>query len=80
MKKIDNIEIHPLIALDKNNKKTTYENASAFEQAEYDDKDIVAWGVYLHYEGAGLENVFDVVNEENADLARDLLMKLYNLE
>lgn len=78
--KVDSIEIHPLIGLDEhNNPVKNYAEVKGFAQCEEGDVDVLCWGVYLHRKGAGLENVFDVPDRENAEQAKALLEKLYNL-
>jgi hypothetical protein len=80
-KKIDYIEIHPLIGLnDKFDTVELYEDATGFEQADSDDGPIIAWGVYAHVKGVGLECLFDVVDECNAGLAQSVLNRILNLE
>ncbi len=79
-RRIDAIETHPLIGMDSRlNIVTDYSKAEIMEQCEHDDKNIIAWGVYLHRTGEGIECVFDCPDEENAELARRLLEKLLNL-
>jgi hypothetical protein len=78
--RIDGIEIHPLIGFDdKDNLTNDYLNAKFFETCEEDDENLIAWGVYVHREGEGIESVFDVPDKDNAIQAEELLIKLYNL-
>jgi hypothetical protein len=78
-KDVNYVEIHPIIALDNDMNPTSYDNAKGFEQCEEDDPNIVAYGVYLHIQGQGLECMFDVVDREQAELAQAVLMRLLKL-
>lgn len=75
---VDDIEISPIIALDDKGNPTTYNKAKEFDVC--DEGEETAWGVYIHREGIGATNLFDVVNKEQAILAARVLAKLYNLK
>jgi hypothetical protein len=78
--RVDMIEIHPLVGLDiSGNIVNHYDDAETFDHTDESDPNIICYGVFLHREGEGMENVFDTPNKREAERAEDLLNKLYNL-
>jgi len=78
--RVDAIEISPLVGLnDIGQTVAKYEDAKEFEVCDEDDPHVIAWGVYIHREGIGATNLFDVPDKANALLAEKVLEEFYNL-
>lgn len=75
-KKYDNYEIHPVVALDKDNNPTRDEaKIVAYDQCAEDDPDLFMWSVYGHLPTGGIECIADCASKEAAELIQAGLME-----
>lgn len=74
--RFDNYEIHPVVALDKDNQPTrAAQNIVAYDQCEEDDPDLYMWSVYGHLPAGGIECIADCVSKGDAELLHSGLME-----
>lgn len=74
--RFDNYEIHPVVALDKDNQPTKDESKIVgYDQCADDDPDLFMWSVYGHLPEGGIECIADCASKEDAELIHDGLME-----
>lgn len=74
--RFDNYEIHPVVALDKDNQPTKDEaKIVGYDQCADDDPELFMWSVYGHLPEGGIECIADCASKEDADLIYAGLME-----
>lgn len=74
--RFDNYEIHPVVALDKDNQPTKDEaKIVAYDQCADDDPDLFMWSLYGHLPEGGIKCIADCSSKEEAELIHGALMK-----
>lgn len=72
----DNYELHPVVALDKDNKPTKDESKIVgYDQCTEDDPDLFMWSVYGHLPEGGISCIADCASKDEAVSIRDALMR-----
>lgn len=76
LQRFDNYEIHPVVALDKDNRPTKDEaKIVGYDQCAEDDPDLFMWSVYGHLPEGGIECIADCASKEDAELIYAGLME-----
>lgn len=74
--RFDNYQVHPVVALDKDNQPTKDEaNIVGYDQCAEDDPDLFMWSVYGHLPEGGIECIADCTSKEDAELIYGGLME-----
>lgn len=72
----DNYEIHPVVALDKDNQPTKDEaKIVGYDQCAEDDPNLFMWSVYGHLPEGGIRCIADCASKDEAVRIRDALMR-----